>query len=207
MPEAFTALSMSLLPRDIRWPRACAGGRACARAGAYRVFAVAAADDCGISATDALDDLFVRIDAPGLSLVALALKVTANRCSACRPAGRGVEHGGGALSSSAAWMSRRRRSCRRIWSRRCRRHVRGAGAAFGRFSLSWSCDAAARALWCWSALNAVALVVIRAHYAGGAMSALAAVAACLCALSVFVATGRIGRMHARSQVPASARRC
>ena len=37
---------------------------------------VAAAIDCGISATDALDDLLVRIDAPGLSLVTLALKVS-----------------------------------------------------------------------------------------------------------------------------------
>ena len=38
--------------------------------------AVEAAIDCGISATDALDDLLVRIDAPGLSLVTLALKVS-----------------------------------------------------------------------------------------------------------------------------------
>lgn len=37
---------------------------------------VAAAIDCGISATDALDDLLVRIDAPGLSLATLALKVS-----------------------------------------------------------------------------------------------------------------------------------
>ena len=37
---------------------------------------MAAAIDCGISATDALDDLLVRIDAPGLSLVTLALKVS-----------------------------------------------------------------------------------------------------------------------------------
>ena len=37
---------------------------------------VAAAIDCGISATDALDDLLVRIEAPGLSLVTLALKVS-----------------------------------------------------------------------------------------------------------------------------------
>ena len=37
---------------------------------------VAAAIGCGISATDALDDLLARVDAPGLSLVTLALKVS-----------------------------------------------------------------------------------------------------------------------------------
>lgn len=58
---------------------------------------MAAAIDCGISATDALDDLLVRIDAPGLSLVTLALKVSQRTgCSACRLTVRGVEHGGGA---------------------------------------------------------------------------------------------------------------
>ena len=71
MPEAFTALSMSL-----------ASGHSLAQ-GAHaqepvhtEFLRVAAAIDCGISATDALDDLLVRIDAPGLSLVTLALKVS-----------------------------------------------------------------------------------------------------------------------------------
>ena len=76
MPEAFTALSMSLasghsLAQGMRFVGAHA------QEPVHNEFLrVAAAIDCGISATDALDDLLVRIDAPGLSLVTLALKVS-----------------------------------------------------------------------------------------------------------------------------------
>lgn len=76
MPEAFTALSMSLasghsLAQGVRFVGAHA------QEPVHTEFLrVAAAIDCGISATDALDDLLVRIDAPGLSLVTLALKVS-----------------------------------------------------------------------------------------------------------------------------------
>ena len=72
MPEAFTALSMSLasghsLAQGMRFVGAHA------QEPVHTEFLrVAAAIDCGISATDALDD----IDAPGLSLVTLALKVS-----------------------------------------------------------------------------------------------------------------------------------
>ena len=75
MPEAFTALSMSLasghsLAQGMRFVGAHA------QEPVHTEFLrVAAAIDCGISATDALD-LLVRIDAPGLSLVTLALKVS-----------------------------------------------------------------------------------------------------------------------------------
>lgn len=76
MPEAFTALSMSL-----------ASGHSLAQGMRFvgvhaqepvhtEFLRVAAAIECGISATDALDDLLVRVDAPGLSLVTLALKVS-----------------------------------------------------------------------------------------------------------------------------------
>ena len=76
MPEAFTALSMSLasghsLAQGMRFVGAHA------QEPVHTEFLrVAAAIDCGISAADALDDLLVRIDAPGLSLVTLALKVS-----------------------------------------------------------------------------------------------------------------------------------
>ena len=76
MPGAFTALSMSLasghsLAQGMRFVGAHA------QEPVHTEFLrVAAAIDCGVSATDALDDLLVRIDAPGLSLVALALKVS-----------------------------------------------------------------------------------------------------------------------------------
>ena len=76
MPEAFTALSMSLasghsLAQGMRFVGAHA------QEPVHTEFLrVAAAIDCGISATDALDDLLVHIDAPGLSLVTLALKVS-----------------------------------------------------------------------------------------------------------------------------------
>lgn len=76
MPEAFTALSMSLasghsLAQGMRFVGAHA------QEPVHTEFLrVAAAIDCGVSATDALDDLLARIDAPGLSLVTLALKVS-----------------------------------------------------------------------------------------------------------------------------------
>lgn len=76
MPEAFTALSMSLasghsLTQGMRFVGAHA------QEPVHTEFLrVAAAIECGISATDALDDLLVRVDAPGLSLVTLALKVS-----------------------------------------------------------------------------------------------------------------------------------
>lgn len=76
MPEAFTALSMSLasghsLAQGMRFVGAHA------QEPVHTEFLrVAAAIDCGISATDALDDLLARVDAPGLSLVTLALKVS-----------------------------------------------------------------------------------------------------------------------------------
>ena len=76
MPEAFTALSMSLasghsLAQGMRFVGAHA------QEPVHTEFLrVAAAIDCGVSATDALDDLLDRIDAPGLSLVTLALKVS-----------------------------------------------------------------------------------------------------------------------------------
>ena len=76
MPEAFTALSMSLasghsLAQGMRFVGAHA------QEPVHTEFLrVAAAIECGISATDALDDLLARVDAPGLSLVTLALKVS-----------------------------------------------------------------------------------------------------------------------------------
>ena len=76
MPEAFTALSMSLasghsLAQGMRFVGAHA------QEPVHTEFLrVAAAIDCGVSATDALDDLLARIDAPGLSFVTLALKVS-----------------------------------------------------------------------------------------------------------------------------------
>ena len=76
MPEAFTALSMSLasghsLAQGMRFV-----GTHAQEPVHTEFLRVAAAIDCGIAATDALDDLLVRIDAPGLSLVTLALKVS-----------------------------------------------------------------------------------------------------------------------------------
>ena len=71
MPEAFTALSMSLASGH-----SLAQGMRFVGAHAQEPVHTEAAIDCGISATDALDDLLVRIDAPGLSLVTLALKVS-----------------------------------------------------------------------------------------------------------------------------------
>lgn len=76
MPEAFTALSMSLasghsLAQGMRFV-----GTHAQEPVHTEFLRVAAAIDCGVSATDALDDLLDRIDAPGLSLVTLALKVS-----------------------------------------------------------------------------------------------------------------------------------
>lgn len=76
MPEAFTALSMSLasghsLAQGMRFV-----GTHAQEPVHTEFLRVATAIDCGVSATDALDDLLDRIDAPGLSLVTLALKVS-----------------------------------------------------------------------------------------------------------------------------------
>ena len=73
MPEAFTALSMSLasghsLAQGMRFV-----GTHAQEPVHTEFLRVATAIDCGVSATDALDDLLDRIDAPGLSLVTLAL--------------------------------------------------------------------------------------------------------------------------------------
>lgn len=76
MPEAFAALSMSLgsghsLAQGMRFVGTHAGEPV-----RTEFTRVAAAIDCGVPASDALDDLLGRIDAPGLGLVALALKVS-----------------------------------------------------------------------------------------------------------------------------------
>lgn len=76
MPEAFTALSMSLASgHSLAQGMSFVGAHA--QEPVHTEFLrVAAAIECGISATDALDDLLARVDAPGLSLVTLALKVS-----------------------------------------------------------------------------------------------------------------------------------
>lgn len=151
MPEAFTALSMSLasghsLAQGMRFVGAHA------QEPVHNEFLrVAAAIDCGISATDALDDLLVRIDAPGLSLVTLALKVSqrtgAPLADLLSEASSMV---GSALSSSAAWMLRRRRlACLRIWSRRCRRACARCWRCFRQIFVAVLRRLPARALWCW----------------------------------------------------------
>ena len=76
MPEAFAALSMSLgsghsLAQGMRFVGTHAGEPV-----RTEFTRVAAAIDCGVPAADALDDLLERVDAPGLGLVALALKVS-----------------------------------------------------------------------------------------------------------------------------------
>ena len=76
MPEAFAALSMSLgsghsLAQGMRFVGMHAGEPV-----RTEFTRVAAAIDCGVPAADALDDLLERVDAPGLGLVALALKVS-----------------------------------------------------------------------------------------------------------------------------------
>ena len=76
MPEAFSALSMSLgsghsLAQGMRFVGAHA-----AEPVHTEFVRVACAIECGVAATDALDDMLVRLDAPGLSLVALSLKVS-----------------------------------------------------------------------------------------------------------------------------------
>lgn len=76
MPEAFAALSMSLgsghsLAQGMRFVGTHAGEPV-----RTEFTRVAAAIGCGVPAADALDDLLERVDAPGLGLVALALKVS-----------------------------------------------------------------------------------------------------------------------------------
>ena len=196
MPEAFTALSMSLasghsLAQGMRFVGAHA------QEPVHTEFLrVAAAIDCGISATDALDDLLVRIDAPGLSLVTLALKVSQRTGAPLADL----------LSEASSMVGERIELKRRLdvagshvgaYGRGdAGRHVRGAGAAFGRFS-SRSRDACrCRRYGAGPCPQRRCLGGYPAHYEGGAMSAPVAVAACLCALSVFVATG-LDRADAR----------
>lgn len=199
MPEAFTALSMSLasghsLAQGMRFVGAHA------QEPVHTEFLrVAAAIDCGISATDALDDLLVRIDAPGLSLVTLALKVSQRTGAPLADL----------LSEASSMVGERIELKRRLdvktpaGSHVCAYgrgdaggHVRGVGAAFGRFS-SRSCDACRRGrCGAGSCPQRRCPGGYPAHYEGGAMSAPVAVAACLCALSVFVATG-LDRADAR----------
>lgn len=97
MPEAFTALSMSLasghsLAQGMRFV-----GTHAQEPVHTEFLRVAAAIDCGVSATDALDDLLDRIDAPGLSLVTLALKVSQRTGAPLADLlSEASEHGGGA---------------------------------------------------------------------------------------------------------------
>ena len=195
MPEAFTALSMSLasghsLAQGMRFVGAHA------QEPVHTEFLrVAAAIDCGISATDALDDLLVRIDAPGLSLVTLALKVSQRTGAPLADL----------LSEASSMVGERIELKRRLDVKtsqaRMSAHMvaampAGMCAAFGRFS-SRSCDAC-RCGRCGAGSSPQRRCPggYPAHYAGGAMSALVAVVACLCALSVFVATG-LDRADAR----------
>lgn len=76
LPEAFAALSMSLgsghsLAQGMRF----VGGHA-AEPVRTEFTRVSYAIECGVSAADALDDMLARVDAPGLGLVALSLKVS-----------------------------------------------------------------------------------------------------------------------------------
>lgn len=76
MPEAFAALSISLgsghsLAQGMRFV-----GLHADEPVRTEFTRVAAAIGCGVPAADALDDLLERVDAPGLGLVALALKVS-----------------------------------------------------------------------------------------------------------------------------------
>ena len=183
MPEAFTALSMSLasghsLAQGMRFVGAHA------QEPVHTEFLrVAAAIDCGISATDALDDLLVRIDAPGLSLVTLALKVSQRTgapladllSEASSMVGERIELKRRLdVKTSQARMSAHMVAAMPTGMCACRRGRCGAGSCPQR-----RCPGG-----------------YQAHYAGGAMSAPVAVAACLCALSVFVATG-LDRADAR----------
>lgn len=76
LPEAFTALSMSLgsghsLSQGMRFVGAHA-----AEPVRSEFTRVSYAILCGVPAADALDDMLERVDAPGLGLVALSLKVS-----------------------------------------------------------------------------------------------------------------------------------
>ena len=85
MPEAFTALSMSLasghsLAQGMRFVGAHA------QEPVHTEFLrVAAAIDCGVSATDALDDLLDRIEAPAFRLSPWRSRYRSDWCSTCRP--------------------------------------------------------------------------------------------------------------------------
>lgn len=76
MPEAFNALSMSLasghsLAQGMRFV-----GSHAEEPVKTEFLQVAAAISCGVPAASALDDMLSHLDAPGLDLVALALKVS-----------------------------------------------------------------------------------------------------------------------------------
>lgn len=198
MPEAFTALSMSLasghsLAQGMRFVGAHA------QEPVHTEFLrVAAAIDCGISATDALDDLLVRIDAPGLSLVTLALKVSQRTGAPLADL----------LSEASSMVGERIELKRRLDVKtsqaRMSAHMvaampTGMCAVLALLSadFSRSCDACRRGrCGAGSCPQRRCPGGYQAHYAGGAMSAPVAVAACLCALSVFVATG-LDRADAR----------
>ena len=184
MPEAFTALSMSLasghsLAQGMRFVGAHA------QEPVHTEFLrVAAAIDCGISATDALDDLLVRIDAPGLSLVTLALKVSQRTGAPLADL----------LSEASSMVGERIELKRRLDVKtsqaRMSAHMVAAMPA-------GMCDACRRGrCGAGSCPQRRCPGGYPAHYEGGAMSAPVAVAACLCALSVFVATG-LDRADAR----------
>ena len=199
MPEAFTALSMSLasghsLAQGMRFVGAHA------QEPVHTEFLrVAAAIDCGISATDALDDLLVRIDAPGLSLVTLALKVSQRTGAPLADL----------LSEASSMVGERIELKRRLDVKtsqaRMSAHMvaampAGMCAVLALLSADFSsrsCDARRRGrCGAGSCPQRRCPGGYPAHYAGGAMSAPVAVAACLCALSVFVATG-LDRADAR----------
>ena len=198
MPEAFTALSMSLasghsLAQGMRFVGAHA------QEPVHTEFLrVAAAIDCGISATDALDDLLVRIDAPGLSLVTLALKVSQRTGAPLADL----------LSEASSMVGERIELKRRLDVKtsqaRMSAHMVAAMPAGMCAVLALLSADFRRGLATPAGAGAVVLGLAStplpggypAHYAGGAMSAPVAVAACLCALSVFVATG-LDRADAR----------
>ena len=179
MPEAFTALSMSLasghsLAQGMRFVGAHA------QEPVHTEFLrVAAAIDCGISATYALDDLLVRIDAPGLSLVTLALKVSQRTGAPLADL----------LSEASSMVGERIELKRRL-------DVKTSQARMSAHMVAAMPTGMCAVLALLSADFRRGPGGYPAHYAGGAMSAPVAVAACLCALSVFVATG-LDRADAR----------
>ncbi len=151
MPEAFTALSMSLasghsLAQGMRFVGAHA------QEPVHTEFLrVAAAIDCGVSATDALDDLLVRIMPPAFRLSPWRSKcrsVPGLRLPACCPRRRAWWVS--ASSSNAVWTLRRhRRVCRHTWSRRCRRACARYWLCFRQTFAVVLRRRLVRAPWCW----------------------------------------------------------